>query len=127
VGQPNFLIYWQRPQHPVEFQFTVFLHHHGASNQHHVTMAHEGGMGVGTVYLYVDWMTCALQELRDSFVKWPKGEQLAQIKEGFGDYGFPGAIGAANGTLFHLVEVPSKNGIYYYCQKKYYGVRSYAT
>jgi hypothetical protein len=99
----------------VEFQFAVSLHHFGASNQHHVTTAHENGVGAGTVYLYVDCVTRALRELRDRFIKWPSGERLREVKYGFGDVEFPGAIGAADGTLFHLVEVPPKNGIYYYC------------
>jgi hypothetical protein len=65
----------------------------------------------------------ALRQLRTEAVLWPAGTARHEIKDAFALQGFPGAIGAIDGTLIRLVEVPPKDGIYYYCHKKFYGVR----
>ncbi|KAF9504263.1 hypothetical protein BS47DRAFT_1253849, partial [Hydnum rufescens UP504] len=105
----------------VEVQFAAFLQHFGSSNQHHLNTACECNIGAGTVFLYVDHVIQALGDLGPHFIKWPDQTRCAEIHKAFGEQGFPGAIGAINGSLIHFVEVPAVDGSYYYCHKKFFG------
>lgn len=100
----------------------MFLRHFGSLNGHYLNIARECNIGTGSVFLYVDCVTKAFQELGRRFVVWPDINHRAEIRAAFGDQGFEGVIGAIDGSLVHLVEVPAVDGSYYYCWKKFWGL-----
>lgn len=111
----------KKPQRPVYIQFATYLRLYGAANQNHITVALDCNIGTGSVIDYSKRVAYALRDLRSRYVQWPRGLKRESIKYGFGKKGFPGAIGAADGSLMRLVECP---GILYYCRKKFYAVHN---
>ena len=108
---------------PVETQFATFMRFFGSPANHHLNVARDCGISAGSVFGYVARVVKALRQLRTQAVKWPTGERLEDIKTAFRDMGFSEAIGAIDGSLIRFVNPPAKHGIYYYCRKKFYGVR----
>jgi hypothetical protein len=90
---------------------------------HHLNAARECNIGAGTVFLYVDRVIEALRSLAHIFVQWPNRARQKEIRGTFSKFGFPGAIGAIDGSLIQLADKPPKDAIYYYTRKKYYAVR----
>jgi hypothetical protein len=117
----------RRPQIPVHMQVALFLRHCSRTNAHHLDGAREIGVGSGTTYLCLDRVSSALRDLRHEYIRWPTGSRRIDIKAAFQDVGFPGAIGAVDGMLVQLAQTPPKDGMYYYCRKKFYGVNVQAT
>lgn len=113
-----------KPQRPVEIQLATFLRLYGGTRQHHLAGALSCNVGAGTTFLYVDRVVEALGDLSGDFVRWPNELRRAEIRDAFSEMGFPGAIGAVDGSLIQFADKPATDAIYYYCRKKFYGVRS---
>lgn len=114
----------RKPQRPVWHQLAVFLRHFGNVSQHHINTARDCGVSQGSVYLYIDRVITALQSLGSKCVRWPDGDTREDVKMAYADVGFPGCLGAIDGSLIRLATVPEENPIVYYCRKKFYGVRT---
>lgn len=65
-----------------------------------------------------------LQSLGPKCMCWPKGDVREEVKAAYADVGFPGCLGAIDGSLIRLAYIPEENPIIYYCRKKFYGVQS---
>jgi hypothetical protein len=113
-----------KPQRPAWHQLAVFLRHYGNVNQHHINTARDCGVSQGSVFLYIDRVITALRSLGRKRVCWPEGDARDEIKAAYADTGFPGCLGAIDGSLIQLAFIPEENPIVYYCRKKFYGVRT---
>jgi len=112
-----------KPQRPVEVQLATFLRTYGGTRKHHLEGALSCNIGEGTTILYTDRVIEALGDLAGQYIHWPDEARRAEIRAAFGDMGFPGAIGAVDGSLIQFADKPLTDAIYYYCRKKFYGVR----
>lgn len=72
-------------------------------------------------------VTRAICSLREVYVQWPRAAAKDEVQAHFGLLGFPGAIGAIDGSLIRLVQVPGETKSAYYCRKKFYGVCKLST
>lgn len=112
-----------KPQRSAREQLAVFLSQVGAANRRQGATSLDCNAGFGSVYNYCERVITAIASLGHAAIQWPSLARRAEIKEAWGEEGFPGAIGACDGCLMRLVEVPNENGITYYCRKKFYAVR----
>lgn len=104
-------------------QLAVFLRHYAHKDEHHLNTARECNVAAGTVFLYVDRVTRAIQSHRGHFVRMGDNTRRNEVCAAFNELGFEHAMGAADGSLIRLSQVPVKDGMYYYCRKKFYAVR----
>lgn len=118
---PIFVNPGKKPQRPVKFQLAAFLCRAGALGA--LKSAGITSVAEGTVYLYVDRVSKALRRLRPRYLKWPTRQERAMLKDEMGDWGFPGCVGIADGTLLPLREKPRENGWSFWSRKKFYAVR----
>jgi hypothetical protein len=124
-GHPVFQSTGKKPQHPVEVQLAVFLQLYSGTEKHHLDGALNCNVGAGTTFLYVNCVVEALGDITGDFVRWPDESCQAEVREAFSDMGFPGSIGAVDGSLIQFADKPPTDAIYYWCQKKFYGVRDF--
>lgn len=76
-------------------------------------------MGKATAFRVVRRVTYALHCLASCFIKWPRGEQATRVIEEFQRAkGFPGVIGAVDGSLIQI-RAPKEDAASYICRKKY--------
>lgn len=76
----------------------------------------------GSVYGFSKRVCRAFRNIRDEHVAWPTLEQKQGLKLEMSEWGFPGCIGIADGTLIRLSEKPLTEGESYWCRKKFYAV-----
>lgn len=60
----------------------------------------------------------ALINLAPTFIVWPSGQYLEEVKHGFNQMGFPNTIGAVDGTYIRIPQ-PKKYSLAYICRKNY--------
>lgn len=118
---PIFVSTGRKPQRPVKYQLAAFLCRAGAMGG--IRCAGITGIAEGTIYLYVDRVSKAIRKLRPHYLRWPTAEEHAALKDEMVEWGFPGCIGMADGSLLPLREKPRKNGFAFYSRKKIYAVR----
>ena len=80
------------------------------------------GVGRSTVYRSVKSVCQALTSLASDFIQWPSAAQQQDVRGGFAEVrGFPGVIGAVDGT--HIpIKCPSEHRESYYNRKKYHSI-----
>lgn len=120
AGHQVFQTYRGRPQRPVHFQLAAFLSRMGALSA--VKAAGFIALAEGSVYRYSQRVCKAIRSLRDQFVRWPDDTEREHFSAVFGEAGFPGCLGSADGTYIRLDSKPKKNGYAYYNRKGYYSV-----
>lgn len=97
----------KHPQSSVELQLAVFLKRLG-SKAHNWDIAQLFGISYGTIGLFCARVMKAIKNLRHRAVIWPSGRRRDEIKQGFFEKaGFPGVIGAIDGTHINLFAAPN--------------------
>jgi len=77
------------------------------------------GVGKATALRAVRRVTYTLYCLAPHFIKWPRGEETTRVIEEFQrTKGFPGVIGAVDGS-FIQIRAPKKDTASYICRKNY--------
>lgn len=77
------------------------------------------GIGKATALRTVRRVTYALHCLAPRFIKWPRREEANHVIEEFQrTKGFPGVIGALDGSLIEI-RAPKKDAVSYICRKNY--------
>lgn len=108
-----------RPDTPLPIQLASFLR--STARCTHVSAAQQTSTGEGSSYNHSTNIIAALLNLQQTYVKLPSTfEEKKVSSDGFG---FVGAMGAIDGTLFRLKNQPRDNPAEYYCRKKFWGVR----
>ncbi len=109
-----------RPPRPVEYQLSVFLRYYGSSSTNkHFDSARDTSVGTGSVRNYVQNVTAAIRAIEAHHLTWPSLERKGAIVDGFG---WPGCIGAVDGSLIPLTYIPTERPYQYYSRKKFYAV-----
>jgi hypothetical protein len=94
-------------QKPVKLQLAVFLKTLGSVSSRWDVSTHFG-ISQGTVCLYCDRVSKAIKNLRDRVVVWPQNADRSAIISGFQEMaGFPGVVGAIDGTHINLWCAPT--------------------
>ena len=106
----------------MEIQLATFLGAYGGTRKHHRDGALSCNVSEGTTFLYIDRVVEALGDLAGEYIRWPDETRRTDIRSAFAEMGFPGAIGAIDGSLIQFAERPFTDAIYYYCREKFYGV-----
>ena len=119
---PIFISDGRRPQRSPLIQLATFLGYVGGESGIKTAL----GMSIaeGTVWLYITRVSHALRQLRDTFIRWPDYQQRDVISDIYELHGFPGCLGACDGSYFRAAMRPQKNGLAYYCRKGFYAVCS---
>lgn len=80
-------------------------------------------VGRATAWRCVLRVTKALYMLRNTFIVWPTRQQAEETFTKIEQrYGFPGVIGAVDGT-FIKISAPARNPEAYICRKNYYAIQ----
>ncbi|XP_012234639.2 uncharacterized protein [Linepithema humile] len=80
-------------------------------------------VGRATAWRCVLRVTKALYRLRNTFISWPTRAQAEQTWTKMEQrYGFPGVIGAVDGTLIKI-SAPARNPEAYICRKNYHAIQ----
>lgn len=117
-SDPIFTSRGKKSQKDVALQFAAFLQHHGTIHRPFLDISLKLDIGVGTISLYRQRIVQALFHLKKRFICWPRGPRKEAVKSAFGQYGFANAIGAIDGTLIPLYEMPRSQGWDYYSARK---------
>jgi hypothetical protein len=80
-------------------------------------------MSEGSVYNHCKRVVRAFRCLRGKFLHWPNEVERDKLKTHYYDKGFPGAIGAMDGTYIPLVDKLREDPMSYWCRKKFWAVR----
>lgn len=114
-----------RKMRPVSHQLLVFLYRIGRSGADGgpIPVSRFFKIGQGTVSLYVDRVSSALNSYENLHTMWPSCEEREAIKRRVKImYGFQNCVGILDGTLFILDKRPSVYGDVYYCRKSCYAI-----
>ncbi|KAG8701875.1 hypothetical protein FRC09_005081 [Ceratobasidium sp. 395] len=75
-------------------------------------------MSEGTMYNHCRRVTKAIRGLHDLYIKWPNEDEHREIKLEAQTHGFPGAVGAVDGSYIPLIDWPHSNPMAYRTRKK---------
>ena len=110
-----------RPQRRPHIQLATFLCRLGGETG--LKTAGFAGIAEGSVNNYMKRVTHALRRLRNTFVRWPSGENCEVVLAYFEDEDFPGCLGSGDGSYFRSGVKPLRNGFAFFCHKGFYAVR----
>jgi hypothetical protein len=119
-GDPIFESRGRKPQLPPKNQLATFLARYGKLTG----MQTAGVLSIarGSIYNNSKRVVHALRRVRHLCLAWPTSEERMEIKEESQSWGFPGSIGAVDGTYLHLTDKPLKNPLSYRTRKKTWAV-----
>ena len=103
----------------------VFLRRMGAEGTEasSAKLAHEFGIGKGSVNFYIKRVRKAILDLEDKFVAWPDEKEKERIKTRIKlKSGFQNCIGIIDGTLIVLHHRPHLYGDSYFSRKSCYAI-----
>jgi hypothetical protein len=109
-----------RRQRPPHIQLATFLCRVGAEGA--VKTAAIMSIAEGTVSLYTLRVTRAFRNIRDEYLHWPHIHERDAMAPAMDSFGFPGCLGAGDGSLLRLRDKPLVNPYVYYSRKKFYAV-----
>ena len=110
----------RRPQRPVKYQLATFLCRVGSDSA--VKTAAVISIAEGSVYQYMDRVCKALRHIRNDHLSWPGNLRRTYISDAMEKSGFPGCLGAADGTYIQLADKPLQNPYAFWCWKKFYAL-----
>ncbi|KAG8716503.1 hypothetical protein FRC09_015670 [Ceratobasidium sp. 395] len=114
----------RKPQVPVHYQLAAYLIRYGYETGSKTSSKIK--VSEGATYKCCKRVTRALRKLRPAYVSWPTNAEKREIKLLYESFGFPGAIGAIDGTYFRLLDKPKYRSMSYYCRKKFYAINMLA-
>ncbi|KDN47372.1 hypothetical protein RSAG8_03512, partial [Rhizoctonia solani AG-8 WAC10335] len=114
----------QKPQMPVKYQLATFFTHHGWDPAMKIKTVL--GVSEGSVYNHTYRVVKALRRLKPLYLAWPSRKERSALKRHAQNEGFPGAIGAIDGTLLDLKIKPQKNAVAFRTRKKTWGLNMQA-
>jgi hypothetical protein len=74
------------------------------------------------MYNHIRRVTQAFRNLRDLYIRWPGEEERRTIRREAQKQGFPGAVGAVDGSYIPIMDRPRKNPMAFRCRKKFWAV-----
>jgi hypothetical protein len=107
----------RKPQLPVHYQLAVYLMRYGSTIASKVSGQLK--IGEGLVYKCCKRVTHAIRKLRPIYLRWPNKAEKQALKKEYQEEGFPGAIGAIDGTYIQLLNKPRVRPMSYLCRKKF--------
>ncbi|TFK78543.1 hypothetical protein K466DRAFT_465884, partial [Polyporus arcularius HHB13444] len=110
----------QKPQHPSHIQLATFLCRAGGETG--LKAASFAAIAEGTVPLHMIRTSRALRSHRDAYIRWPDFDTRDWISMYYAGEGFPGCIGAGDGTYLESAVKPLENGYAFYCYKGFFAV-----
>jgi hypothetical protein len=110
----------RRPQAPVRYQLACYLIRFG--NIQNVKTATVLQLSEGSMYNHIRRVTQAFRNLRDLYIRWPGEEERRTIRREAQTNGFPGAVGAVDGSYIPITDKPRKNPMAFRCRKKFWAV-----
>jgi hypothetical protein len=119
-NDPVFAYQSKRPQRSVEHQLAVFLIRMGGELA--LKTSTVTGTSEGITFVYCQRVCKALRRIKADHISWPGRRRRQEIREEMGEMGFPGCLGACDGSLIRFLTKPPEHGESFYCRKKFYGV-----
>ncbi|KAG8740497.1 hypothetical protein FRC10_004263 [Ceratobasidium sp. 414] len=110
----------RKPQLPARYQLAAFLARFGSEMTGKIGITI--GISVGSVYHACNRVTRAIRRIRHHHLSWPSPEARMVSKVNMQELGFPGAIGAVDGSLIPLKDKPRSNPWSYWSRKQMYAL-----
>ncbi|KAG8690006.1 hypothetical protein FRC09_012173 [Ceratobasidium sp. 395] len=110
----------KKPQLPAKYQLAAFLARFGAEVPGRVGTTL--GISQGSIYHAGARVARALRRIRHNHLAWPSPDARRDSKLDMQALGFPGTIGAVDGSLIRLQDRPRKNPWSYWSRKKSYAL-----
>jgi hypothetical protein len=120
MGDPVFENRGPRPQAPVRYQLACYLIRFG--NVQSVKTATALQLSEGSMYNHIRRVTRAFRNLRDLYIRWPGEEERKVLRREAQKHGFPGAVGATDGSYIPIIDRPRRNPMAFRCRKKFWAV-----
>lgn len=101
--------------------FLWFIGHQTASFR---DVADRFDISISCLYRVIRRLTYFLSNLSPEIIKWPTVEDKQEIENYFREKGFPGVIGAIDGS--HIkIDKPNVDPESYFCRKEFYSIQVY--
>lgn len=117
---PIFVSKGRKPQMDPKYQLATYLVRYGVLPGVKVSTLLQ--MSEGSVYNHSQRVVLAFRKLKALYVSWPTADERVELRTASQALGFPGAIGALDGSLLRLLDKPRQNPMAYRCRKKIWAV-----
>lgn len=119
-GDPIFISRGRKPQMEPKYQLATYLIRYGTLPGVKVSTMLQ--LSEGSIYNHSRRVVTAFRKLRPLYLTWPTPDERRTLRRHSKAFGFPGAIGALDGTHVQLLDKPRVDAIAYRSRKKIWSV-----